>query len=178
MKLKLPKTYKLLLALCVVAGPFTWLVLTEDGKRRSDLFLLHLLGHQPFNLAVANLRPGLDKDVLLGQFPRLAFHCLEAPTELGERHCEARIGSFNGIPARQAQLDWKDDALTAVRIDYRGRWHEVLIEAMTMRLGAPRRDRVDERTILAWRLDEGMLLAPEQLIDEEPPVLIWIAQQD
>lgn len=177
MNLKLPKTYKLLLALCVVAGPFIWLVLTEDGKRRSDLFLLHLFGHQPFNLAVAKLRPGLDEDVLLGQFPRVAFNCADVSTALGERHCEAQIGSFNGIPARQAQLDWKDDALAAVRIDYRGRWHEILVAELTTRLGAPRRDRVDERTILAWRLDHGMLLAPEQLIDAEPPVLIWIAQQ-
>lgn len=177
MNLKLPKTYTLILALCVVAGPFIWLVLTEDGKRRSDLFLLQLFGHPSFNLAVANLRPGLDEAFLLGQFPRVAFTCAEVSTAPGRRHCEAQIGSFNGIPARQAQLDWNNGALVAVRIDYRGRWHEALITELTMQLGAPRRDLVGERTILAWRLEDGMLLAPEQLIDAEPPVLVWIDQQ-
>ncbi|MFW6258485.1 MAG: hypothetical protein ACOC26_03220 [Halochromatium sp.] len=188
MTLKLPKTYTLLLAICAVAGPFIWLVLTEDGKRRSDLFLLHLLGHQPFNLAMENLRPGLDQDDLLGQFSRVAFDCGEGAHALGARRCAARIGSFNGIPARRVELYWQADgdagedggngaALNAVRLDYRGRWHALLVAELKTRHGEPRRDRVGERTVLAWRFAAGTLLIPQTLGDDETPSLMWVARQ-
>jgi hypothetical protein len=181
MNLKLPKSYKLLLALCVVAGPFIWLVLTEDGKRRSDLFLLHLLGHQPFNLAVENLRPGLDEDFLLGKFARIEFDCSDGRFALGGRRCAAKIGSFNGVPARRAELYWDaaGDAaeLNALRLDYRERWHELLIEELTKRYGQPRRDIAGERTVLAWRFDAGVLLIPQALSDDETPTLMWVRQQ-
>lgn len=177
MNLQLPKTYKLILAICVVAGPFIWLVLTEDGKRRSDLFLLHLLGHQPFNLAVANLRPGLEESALLSQFSRIDFSCDQAAHALGTRRCSAKIGSFNGIPARSAELFWGDGGLQAVRIDYRGRWHAVLLEELENRHGKARRDSTDSGIVLAWRLDHGMLLVPETLVDDGSAAVMWIAQQ-
>jgi len=177
MTLKLPKTYTLILAICVVAGPFIWLVLTEDGKRRSDLFLLHLLGHQPFNLAVANLRPDLDEEALLAQFPRITFACDDRPGAIGRRRCAAEIGSFNGVPARSAELYWDGDQLNAVRIDYRGRWHQVLLEELYKRHGPPRRDSIGSGVILAWRFDAGMLLVPETLIADEPPALMWVSGQ-
>ncbi len=177
MNLKLPKTYTLLFAICLVAGPFTWLVLTEDGKRRSDLFLLHLLGHQPFNLAVANLRPDVDEKALLSQFSRIEFACDDGPSALGSRRCAAEIGSFNGVPARSAELYWDDGQLKAVRIDYRARWHQVLIEELITRHGPPRRDSIGSGVVLAWRFDAGMLLLPETLVAEEPPALMWIRAQ-
>jgi hypothetical protein len=177
MNLKLPKTYKLILAICVVAGPFIWLVLTEDGKRRSDLFLLHLLGHQPFNLAVENLRPDLDEKPLLSQFSRVEFDCSDSHGALGDRRCEAQIGSFNGVPARAVEMYWNEGQLNAVRIDYRRRWHQGLIEDLTTRYGRPRRDIVGERTVFAWRFDGGMLLVPKTLGEGEEPVLMWIGQQ-
>jgi hypothetical protein len=178
MNLKLPKTYKLILALCIVSGPFIWLVMTEDGKRRSDLFLLSVLGRQPFNLAVANLQPGLEESALLAQFPRIAFACDDRPRSLGNRRCAAEIGSFNGVPARSAELYWNDGKLQAVRIDYRGRWHQVLLEELRKRHGRPRRDSIGSAgTVLAWRLEDGMLLIPETLVADEPPALMWISQQ-
>jgi hypothetical protein len=177
MNLRLPKTYKLILAICVVAGPFIWLVLTEDGKRRSDLFLLHLLGHQPFNLAVANLRPGLEESALLAQFSRVDFSCEETAHAFGARRCAAKIGSVNGIPARYTELFWGDGGLQAVRIDYRGRWHAVLLEELERLYGRPRRDSTDSGIVLAWRFDHGMLLVPESLVDQESPAIMWTAQQ-
>ena len=177
MNLKLPKTYKLLLAICVVAGPFIWLVLTEDGKRRSDLFLLHLLGHQPFNLAVQNLRPDLEEEPLLAQFTRVDFVCSDGRYSFGDRLCAAKVGSFNGIPARAVELYWNSGALNAVRLDYRRRWHEALVEDLTMRYGQPRRDIVGERTVLAWRLDGGMVLLPQTVIEGEEPAMMWVGQQ-
>lgn len=227
MNLKLPKSYKLFLAICVVAGPIIWLVLTEDGKRRSDLFLLHVLGHQPFNLAVENLRPGLDEEFLLGQFSRVDFACDDGRHALGERRCAARIGSFNGIPARRVELYWNQDQagaqaraqsaagasgsaasgaaasgsasgglgeggsgeggsghgsgadseLNAMRLDYRERWHALLVEELRKRYGDPRRDIVGQRTVLAWRFDGGMLLIPKTLADADTPTLMWVREQ-
>jgi hypothetical protein len=177
MNLKLPKTYKLLLAICVVAGPFIWLVLTEDGKRRSDLVLLQLLGHPPFNLALEKLRPDLEEAPLLEQFPKVAFQCADGRFGLGSRRCEAQIGSLNGVPAREVELYWKDDALNAIRIDYRRRWHQVLRDELRRMHGEPRRDIVGERTVLAWRFPGGMLLIPQQVLQSEPATLMWVRNQ-
>lgn len=178
MNLKLPKTYKTLLAVCVVAGPFVWLVLSEDGKRRSDLFLLHLLGHQPFNVAYANLRPDVGEEQLLGQFPRIEFGCRDRATPLGDRECAAEIGSVNGIPARAVRILFRDGALSAVQLDYRGRWHGVLIDELGRRYGEPRRDAAHERTVLAWPFDRGTLLLPQTLAEDEQATAMWIARRD
>lgn len=177
MNFKLPKAYKLALAICVVAGPFIWLVLTEDGKRRSDLFLLHLLGHQPFNLAVENLRADLQETPLLEQFPKVEFRCFDGQFGLGERRCSAPIGSFIGVPARDVELYWKDQSLNAARIDYRRRWHQVLRDELRRMYGDPRRDIVGERTVLAWRLPGGMLLMPQEVRESEPAALMWVRNQ-
>ncbi|MEA3640489.1 MAG: hypothetical protein VBE63_11155 [Lamprobacter sp.] len=177
MTLKLPKRYITFLAICMVAGPFIWLVLTEDGQRRSDLFLLHLLGHRPFNLAVANLLPEVDEEALLAQFSRIEFACDDQPRSFGDRRCAAKIGSFNGVPARSAELFWNNGQLKAVRIDYRGRWHHILLEELKQRYGPPRRDSIGSGVVLAWRFDGGMLLVPEALVADEPPVLMWVSGQ-
>jgi hypothetical protein len=189
---------------------------------------LHVLGHQPFNLAVENLRAGLDEEFLLGQFSRVEFECDDGRHALGERRCAARIGSFNGIPARRVELYWNrdqenaggpaqsaaaeseaasggsasggsaqvrsasggsgeggsaggesgaDPELNAMRLDYRERWHALLVEELRKRYGDPRRDIVGQRTVLAWRFDGGMLLIPKTLADADTPTLMWVRAQ-
>jgi hypothetical protein len=65
-----------------------------------------------------------------------------------------------------------------VRVDYRRRWHEALLEELQGRHGQPRRDSVGSGIVLAWRLQDGMLLVPETPAEEETPALMWVAEQD
>ncbi len=41
-KIKIPKLYKRLLLIVIVVGPMWWLIFTEDGQRRSDMFMLRM----------------------------------------------------------------------------------------------------------------------------------------
>lgn len=175
MNLKLPKTYKTLLALAVVAGPFIWLVLTEDGQRRSDLFLLHLFGHQPFNIKLERLGPEATMPLIREQFPRLEFDCRKAGSSLGEQVCAAEIGSFNGIPARAARLWTTGGGLRALRLDYRRRYHELLVDSLTGSLGAPDRQVGGGQSVLSWRLAGGRLLLPAAVATDKDAALMWIA---
>ena len=175
MNLKLPKTYKLVLALAVVAGPFIWLVLTADGQRRSDLFLLHLMGHQPFNIALERLGPGVGLPAIEKQFPRVSFDCRDAASTLGERVCAADIGSFNGIPARSARLWLAGDSLRAVRLDYRRRYHDLLSESLTQSFGEPKLQAAGGRAINSWELSDGVLLLPTTVEKDDDAALMWLA---
>jgi len=175
MNLKLPKTYKLMLALAVVTGPFIWLVLTADGQRRSDLFLLHLMGHQPFNIALERLGPGVGLRAIEKQFPRVTFDCHSAASTLGERVCAAGIGSFNGIPARSARLWLAGDSLRAVRLDYRRRYHDLLIESLTQSFGEPKLQAAGGSAINSWELSDGVLLLPTTVDKDDDAALMWLA---
>ncbi|TVQ90194.1 MAG: hypothetical protein EA400_06435 [Chromatiaceae bacterium] len=176
MDLKLPKTYKLLLALTAVIGPFIWLVFTEDGQRRTDLVLLHLFGRPSFNLAHERLGPGITEDLLRTQFPRVAFDCVAARSAFGDRVCAASIGAFSGIPARTAQIYYAGDALRAVRIDYRARYHDLLRRTLIAAHGQPRPTTAGdgEAAVLDWSLPGGLLLLPRTLSGPQDAALMWI----
>jgi hypothetical protein len=177
MNLKLPKTYKLVLALAVVAGPFIWLVLTEDGQRRSDLFLLHVTGHRAFNIGLDRLTPQVTLADIEQQFPRVSFACREVSSNLGDRVCAADIGSFNGIPARAARLWTGGGTLRAMQLDYRRRYHALLVESLSGSFGAPERQAGGGQSVYAWELPGGTLLLPETVEQEGDAALMWLAGQ-
>jgi hypothetical protein len=175
MRFKLPKTYKLVLALAVVAGPFIWLVLTEDGQRRSDLFLLHALGRPSFNVALDRLNRDVTLPMLEKQFPDVSFNCGPSSTDLGDQVCTAEIASFNGIPARAASLWTGGGRLYALRLDYRRRYHELLEESLTESFGQPERQVGGGQTVDGWTLPGGQLLMPATLEEDDDAALMWIA---
>jgi len=174
MRFKLPKTYKLLLALVVVIGPFYWLMFTEDGRRRSDLFILHVLGKPSFNIAYDRLTGDVTEADIAAQFPKLRLTCADRASALGERICAAEIASFNGLPASRALLHYGDGQLTALRLDYRPHYHAVLIESLRNGLGEPSEEAGG--STLRWRTDGGTLVLPAA--EPEKPadaVLIWLS---
>jgi len=175
MKLKLPRTYKLVLSLALVAGPFTWLMFTQDGQRRSDLFLLHVMGSPSFNIAYDRLTPQVREADIAAQFPKLEFDCRDASGAFGERVCAAEIASFNGLPAREARLFYTDDLLSAVQLYYRERYHGMLEESLRTGLGEPLRGDGGGGA-LAWQLEGGVVLLSGQP-PEYPPdaVLLWLS---
>ncbi|MGB5834626.1 MAG: hypothetical protein WBG92_21930, partial [Thiohalocapsa sp.] len=154
MNLKLPRAYKLILSLALIAGPFTWLMFTEDGKRRSDLFILHVFGAPSFNIAYDRLNPDVTEADIHEQFPKVEFKCIDQKTGFGERVCVAEIASFNGMPARSAALFYDDDTLNALQLDYRARYHETLVTGLRNGLGAPLEPVGGG--VLVWTLDDGV----------------------
>ncbi len=174
MRFQLPRLYKLLLALVVVIGPFYWLVLTEDGRRRSDLFILHILGKPSFNIAYDRLTGTVTEADIAEQFPKVEFQCADRPSALGARVCAAEIASFNGLPARRAALHYGAGRLTALRLDYRLHYHGLLTESLRNGLGEPVAQA--RGSTLHWRTGGGTIVLPANA--PEAPVdaaLMWLA---
>jgi hypothetical protein len=175
MAFKLSRTYKLILALTVVIAPFTWLVFTTDGQRRTDLMLLHLLGKPSFDIAYARLVPDVDQADVAAQFPDVAFECADASSRLGDRVCAAEIASFNGMPARTVRFYYGGGRLAAMQLDYRRRYHDLLAESLRGGLGQPTPLDAD---LVSWSLDDGLLLLPaERPSSQTDAALIWLAPQ-
>ncbi|MCG6940089.1 MAG: hypothetical protein LJE69_02425 [Thiohalocapsa sp.] len=178
MRFKLPRIYKLLLALAVVIGPFYWLMFTEDGQRRSDLVILHILGKPSFNIAYDRLSGAVTAADIAKQFPKVSFQCADRDSDLGARVCVAEIASFNGLPARRALLYYAaagDDArLTALQLDYRPRYQKLLTESLRNGVGAPSEEAGG--STLRWRTAGGTILLPaDQPESPDDAALIWLS---
>jgi len=173
MNLKLPRIYKLILSLAVVAGPFTWLVFTEDGKRRSDVFLMQVMGTPSFNIGYDRLNAEVTEADIAAQFPKVDFQCGDQVTGFGERVCIAEIAAFNGMPARSAALFYAAGTLNALQLDYRARYHETLVTGLRNGLGAPLAPVGSG--VLVWNLDDGVvMLSSNQPEHEKDAALLWL----
>ncbi|MBK1633858.1 hypothetical protein CKO31_24630 [Thiohalocapsa halophila] len=174
MRFKLPRTYKLLLALAVVVGPFYWLMFTEDGRRRSDLFLLHVLGKPGFNIAYDRLSGAVTRADIEEQFPKIDFQCAERQSALGDKVCGAEIASFNGLPARRALLHYGAGRLTALRLDYRPQYHRLLAQSLRNGLGEPTQEAGG--STLRWRAEGGTIVLPAKPPETDAnAALMWVA---
>ncbi|EIC20365.1 hypothetical protein [Thiorhodovibrio frisius] len=178
MKPKLPRSYKLLLSLALVIGPITWLMFTEDGRRRSDLFLLHILGNPSFNIAYEKLSPAVTEALIREQFPKVEFYCDTVATAFGDRLCAAKIASFNGLPARSAQLYFAGEQLRVLQLGYRRPYHEMLERSLREGLGEPQEESTAQQPVLIWMTDTGgqVMLPAEQPEAREDAALIWLAR--
>jgi hypothetical protein len=158
MRFRLPKTYKLVLALAVVAGPFYWLMFTEDGRRRSDLFILHVLGDPSFNVGYDRLTGAVTRADIAEQFPKVDFECAERSSALGDEVCGAEIASFNGLPARRALVYYGGGRLTALRLDYRRQYHGLLLDSLKDGIGEPTEEAGG--STLRWSVEGGSIVLP------------------
>ncbi len=171
--IKLPRTYKLLLALAVVIGPFSWLMFTQDGQRRSDLFVLTLLGRPSFDVAYQRLNPAVSATQLRDQFPKVDFDCQDHPPR---QVCRATIGSFNVFPAYAAQLEWQGQRLQLVQLIYRQRYRDAIEVQLRQDLGPADEYSTASNPVLLWVLDHGLLLLPaEKVSQRHDAALIWRA---
>jgi hypothetical protein len=180
MKFQLPRSYKLLLSLALVIGPITWLMFTEDGKRRSDLFLLHLLGDPSFNIAYDKLSPVVSEVVIRAQFPKVEFHCDALSSPLGDRLCAAKIASFNGLPARSAQLYFAGGRLRLLQLGYRLPYHDMLERSLRSGLGDPKEESTGRQPVLVWTTELGgqIMLPSARPQQRADAALIWLARPD
>ncbi|MBK5966504.1 hypothetical protein CCR95_21110 [Thiocystis minor] len=182
--LKLPKTYKTLLILACVFGPFYWLAFTDDGQRRTDLALMFVLGKPEFNAALDSFNSGLTEARLRELFPKLRFQCATGANPFGDRLCGAGIGSFNQIPASSVTLFFLGEQLRAAKVVYRRSYHRTVRDWTRQRL-ALRDDSVhpafenrqDGREVMAEAVGDGALFVRDgELSRTDEPALLWLSQ--
>ncbi len=183
--LKLPKTYKTLLMLALVFGPFCWLAFTEDGQRRTDLALMFVLGKPEFNAALDAFNTGLTETKLRELFPKLRFQCATGANPFGDRLCGAGIGSFNQIPASSVTLFFLDDRLRAAKVIYRRPYHRTVRDWTRERL-ALREENArppasmngqNHQDVMAAAVGDGALFVRDgELAKEDEPALLWVSQ--
>lgn len=165
------RLYINLVVAAMVIGPAWWLLLTEDGQRRTDAVMLWLWGQKEVGLELGRLAP-YEEAALLALYDDLQWRCATGGGAFGERRCTAAIGVFNGIPARSMTFYFQGGMLSALKLVYRRRYHETLIADLRRRLGPPRR----EAGVLRWSTDEGLLVAKERMTPADEAALIWIAK--
>jgi hypothetical protein len=180
-KIRLPKLYKRLLLIAIVVGPMWWLVFTEDGQRRSDMFILKLFGNEPFYLNLKELDDRFTEKEMYQLYPELTWKCKDEHTSFGDRYCVSQIGSFNDLPADHATLFFSKFGINAVKINYRHNYHGVLGKDLRYQLGnplpetdaakgIPSRDR-----IVHWRTNGGHVITKQTLNKGEEPALLWLS---
>jgi hypothetical protein len=180
MKLHLHPLYKRLLLILLVAGPFFWLVFTEDGQRRTDLLLLRLTGKPEINLAAEHLAGSMREADIRALFPDLKLRCEADENPFGNRVCTADIGAFDRIPARALSLYLAGHQLRAVKVSYRRAYHRALTQRLEGRLGPPGgRSEAGvpaAAKVASWGVADGVLLLPAGHLDlNEEAALLWVS---
>ncbi len=180
-KIRLPKFYKRLLLVTIVVGPIWWLVFTEDGQRRSDMFLLRVFGDAPFYLNLKVLDGRFNEAELHQLYPEFSWQCKDEATDFGDRYCISRIGSFNDLPADSAALFFRDSGITAVKVNYRHNYHAQLGKDLRYQLGYPlpeaasARDMPDANKVVHWRTEGGHVITKKILDKGEESALLWLS---
>jgi hypothetical protein len=176
MNLRLHPLYKKFLLLCIVLGPIVWLTLTEDGRRRTDIVMLHLFGKEELNLAIEHLSANMTEADFRAQFPDLELGCSDTSTPFGDRLCAADVGSFNAVPSRGFTLFLSGQALRAAKLSYRPAYHETLVSQLTRRLGRGADRTEGDAGAMSWHVSDGILLMPVEAPEtESEAALMWLS---
>ena len=180
-KIKIPKLYKKLLLIIIVVGPMWWLVFTEDGQRRSDMFMLRLFSDGPFYLNLKELDSRFSEEEMHQVYPELSWQCKTEDTPFGDRYCISKIGSFNDLPADQAVLFFRNHSINAVQVNYRHNYHETLGKDLRYQLGNPLPEADLAKSVptaskvVHWRTSGGHVITKQTLDKGEEPALLWLS---
>jgi hypothetical protein len=180
MNLKLNPLYKRLMAFIIVIIPIYWLIFTEDGQRRTDSVVLYLWGEDEIKFNLEALDDRFTENELREIFPDIDWKCQNTRTDFGNRLCAAKIGIYNGIPARFIAVYFRDEWINGVRIRYRRRYHEQLIQQLLQQLGQPAKESVETsqpgvtETLLRWDTSRGNVVLKQVLKSDEEPSLVWL----
>jgi hypothetical protein len=180
MKTRIPRTYKTLMAIVVVAGPLIWLLLTPDGQRRTDLTLLPLFGRPLVAFSFTDLNSKLQEKDIRALIPNVGLQCTDGPTPFGGRLCNARIGAFGRLPSESLSFFFDAGDLMAAKLVYRRDVHAELVASLTRQLGqgetSKRSDTSGAPRVMTWQVPDGMLLAPAgDLGPSDEAALLWLS---
>jgi len=169
--------YLRLLALVVVIAPFVWLVLTEDGQRRTDQVLLALIGDPAtMDIAFAKLQGAATEQDVRANFPDLTLECADRSSHFGDRSCSARIASFNGPPARYVIVYFRHGKLSAVKALYQPAHRDHALSQLRTELGLPQDQNDDQDSVYVWRTPYGIVLAPRSAAaEDDEPAVVWLS---
>ena len=178
---KMNPLVKNLLLLLMVLGPAYWLIMTEDGQYRTDSVMLQLFGDEAMELNLKALDSRFTETELKKIFPGAPWQCEARPGSLGNHLCVAHIGVFNSVPAHYVTVFFVDEQVNAVKVVYRRRYHEQMMNQTYVQLGEPQADQESGVPALSatyrWTTGHGMVLLQQQLDDEEEAALLWISNR-
>ena len=178
--MKKKKLHTTLLALMLVFVPPYFLVFTEEGNRISDNVILWLFGQESLLVNLAEADRNFSESQVREVYPDLDWQCGKQPSRFGQRACNAAIGTFNEIPARNVLILFADDQLTAIQIRYRSQYHNSLLQQLIDTLGQPETsmqaisNTPDADPVLQWDTGKGLVLLKKTIRESDQAVLMWL----
>ena len=177
------KIYKTLIVIAIVVAPIYWLMMTDDGKRRTDTLILWLTGGDPVNINFKALDNRYSIEDWQRVYGDIDWKCREQASTWGNETCYSEISSYNGIHARYITVFFSDGYSSAFKLVYRNQYHAQLGAELQHQLGKPEQvkagpgDAPDSNNIIKWQTDHGMVLLKQQLDSgEEEASLLWLPQ--
>lgn len=170
-----------LIFLLVMTPPF-WLLFTDEGSRVSDTALLWLLGEEEVKLDLGQLDADFNREEIQTVYPDLEWACNGQRSEFGDSLCAARIGTFNGFPARLLTFYFRSGRVAAMKLDYRENYHAQITGHLIGAFGQPGNveaalaEGPDADSVLEWQLDGGTVLLKKDLTTNDQPALLWLAR--
>ena len=178
------KLYKTLIIIAIVVAPIYWLMITEDGKRRTDTLVLWITGGDPININFKALDSQYSIQDWKKVYEDIDWQCKEQASTWGDEICYSEISSYNGIPARYVTIFFAKGFSSALKLVYRNLYHAQLGQELQKQLGKPERvnagpgDAPDSNSILKWQTDHGVLLLKQELgSGEEEASLLWLPRK-
>lgn len=169
-----------LLLLGLLFGPLTWFLVSDEGQRVSDVFLLKLSGAPALEMDYRQLRPELSEAEIKSRFSKVAFQCSDRQTDFGERLCYTPLAAINGVPSQYMSAFFRGDHLMAIKIAYQRSYHDYLYKSLSGELGEANRDQLaglpDNSGAQQWQAGKGWLVLPGVGLKEDvEPALFWLA---
>lgn len=178
---KKPNLHKTLFILILVFVPPYWLLFTDEGARVSDTALLWLLGRVDVKVSVEDLDAGFNRDDIQSVYSENEWTCGSKNTAFGDSLCAAKIGTFNGFPARLLTFYFRNGQVSAMKVIYRDQYHRQIMGHYIGRLGQPGNvaeamsEGPEAENVLEWQLAKGMLVMKKELAKPDEPALLWLA---
>ena len=162
----------------ILAAPLFWLILTDEGRRYTDLGILYLKGGEGMDIQLKALHSGISEKGLQDQLPDTEFNCGKQSTPFGDRICQVQLASFNGLPSRFAIAYFNADRMQAFKIGYQRPYHENVLNYLFSSLGKPGPENhltaAGAPGIYRWKIEDGELIAlDENSLEGNEPSILW-----
>ncbi len=169
---------KRLYIVVLLAAPLFWLILTDEGRRFTDVTILKLKGGETMNIHLDALNSDLTEQGLQQQLPEVSFNCGRQPSPLGDRLCQVQLASLNGLPARFAVAYFHEERLQGFKVGYQRLYHGQLLQHLFATLGKPgaKGHITSSGTpgIYRWSVGDGELVVLDEFsLEGNEPSLMW-----
>lgn len=169
---------KRLYIVVILAAPLFWLILTDDGRRHTDLAILKLKGGETMEIQLKALHSSITEGRLQEQLPDTPFNCGPQATPFGDRLCQVQLASFNGLPARFAIAYFANNQIQALKVGYQRPYHRALLAHLVAALGAAGAEGHLTPSggpgIYRWSVGDGDLVAlDENSLEGNEPSILW-----